>query len=85
MGSFVRFVCLAIMISSAAAAEPVTFGMSRADGTVSESLLQHVQRMRSGPQVLLAACCKTCRKGKPCGDSCIAVSKSCRKGPGCAC
>ena len=32
-----------------------------------------------------AACCKTCRKGKACGDSCIARAKTCRKPPGCAC
>lgn len=32
-----------------------------------------------------AACCKICRKGKACGDSCIARWKTCRKGPGCAC
>ena len=30
-------------------------------------------------------CCKICRKGKACGDSCIARNKTCRKGPGCAC
>jgi hypothetical protein len=30
-------------------------------------------------------CCKICRKGKACGDSCIARSKTCRKPPGCAC
>lgn len=30
-------------------------------------------------------CCKVCRKGKACGDSCIAKSKTCTKGPGCAC
>lgn len=30
-------------------------------------------------------CCKTCRKGKACGDSCIADEKTCHKGPGCAC
>lgn len=32
-----------------------------------------------------AACCKTCRKGKACGNSCISRSKTCRKGRGCAC
>lgn len=32
-----------------------------------------------------AKCCKVCRKGKACGDSCIAKSKQCHKGPGCAC
>ncbi len=30
-------------------------------------------------------CCKRCTKGKPCGDSCIAVYKRCTRGPGCAC
>jgi hypothetical protein len=34
---------------------------------------------------LAQACCKVCRKGKACGDSCIARDKTCRKGPGCAC
>lgn len=31
------------------------------------------------------ACCKTCHKGKACGDSCIARDKTCKKGRGCAC
>ncbi len=30
-------------------------------------------------------CCKTCSKGKACGDSCISREKTCRKGQGCAC
>lgn len=30
-------------------------------------------------------CCKICTKGKACGDTCIARSKTCHKGPGCAC
>lgn len=38
------------------------------------------------PEVVLpAACCKICRKGKACGDSCISKPKACHKGPGCAC
>ncbi len=32
-----------------------------------------------------AACCKVCKKGKACGDSCIARDKECHKGEGCAC
>ena len=32
-----------------------------------------------------AVCCKICRKGKACGNSCINRDKTCRKGPGCAC
>jgi hypothetical protein len=31
------------------------------------------------------ACCKTCTKGKACGDSCIAKNKDCHQPPGCAC
>jgi hypothetical protein len=30
-------------------------------------------------------CCKVCKKGKPCGDTCIAKSKECHEPPGCAC
>lgn len=30
-------------------------------------------------------CCKTCRKGKACGDTCISRDKKCTKPPGCAC
>jgi hypothetical protein len=30
-------------------------------------------------------CCKICRKGKACGDTCIARDKECRTPPGCAC
>lgn len=31
------------------------------------------------------SCCKVCKKGKACGDSCIARNKTCTKGKGCAC
>ena len=30
-------------------------------------------------------CCKHCKKGKPCGNSCIAASSTCKQPPGCAC
>ena len=32
-----------------------------------------------------ATCCKYCRKGKACGNSCIKISYTCNKPPGCAC
>ena len=35
--------------------------------------------------ILTAACCKICRKGKACGDTCIKRSYTCTKPPGCAC
>ncbi len=31
------------------------------------------------------ACCKTCSKGKACGNSCISREKQCHKGQSCAC
>ena len=31
------------------------------------------------------SCCKVCKAGKACGDSCIARDKACKKGRGCAC
>lgn len=30
-------------------------------------------------------CCRICRTGKACGNSCIARNRTCRVGPGCAC
>jgi hypothetical protein len=30
-------------------------------------------------------CCKRCKAGKPCGDSCIAKTSNCTKPKGCAC
>ncbi len=43
------------------------------------------EALKDGAKVWSAACCKVCRKGKACGDSCISKSYTCRKGPGCAC
>jgi hypothetical protein len=30
-------------------------------------------------------CCKVCKTGKACGDSCISKSDTCHVGAGCAC
>jgi hypothetical protein len=30
-------------------------------------------------------CCKRCKRGKPCGNSCIARNLTCHRGRGCAC
>ncbi len=39
----------------------------------------------SEPEPAPVPCCRTCHKGKACGDSCIAKSSRCTKAPGCAC
>lgn len=37
------------------------------------------------PEDIADTCCKVCRKGKACGNTCIARDKTCSVGPGCAC
>lgn len=39
----------------------------------------------ASPVCALEMCCKRCRAGKPCGDSCIAKTSKCTKPKGCAC
>lgn len=39
----------------------------------------------SASQITLQSCCKICRKGKACGNSCIRRSYTCWQPPGCAC
>jgi hypothetical protein len=31
------------------------------------------------------SCCRVCKEGKACGDSCIARNRTCTKAAGCAC
>ena len=60
---------------------------SLADGTErppASSFWERVEELQP-EKIVNAACCKTCRKGKACGDSCISKSKNCHKGVGCAC
>lgn len=53
---------------------------SVADSAISGSSLI----AQTGP-FQLAACCKICRTGKACGNSCISRAYTCHKPPGCAC
>jgi len=34
---------------------------------------------------IASSCCRICRKGKACGNSCIARNRTCHQPPGCAC
>lgn len=43
-----------------------------------------IAALRAG-QAQPVACCKVCKAGKACGDSCISRDKACHKAPGCAC
>lgn len=40
---------------------------------------------QSNQPIYAAECCKVCRKGKACGDSCISKTKTCNVAQGCAC
>ncbi len=55
------------------------------DGTATVLSPSERVRMLGSHPVVSQGCCKVCRKGKACGDSCISRSKSCRAGQGCAC
>jgi hypothetical protein len=37
------------------------------------------------PSKTTSECCRTCRKGKACGDTCVARDRECTVAPGCAC
>ncbi|KAA2317161.1 hypothetical protein E0K93_02315 [Puniceibacterium sp. HSS470] len=51
---------------------------------VAPTFQQRLEQLGAGGP-MLASCCKICRKGKACGNSCISASYACHKGPGCAC
>jgi len=78
----------AILLALITATAPIALSAQTAPGlspapwaaTLSDRLLS----LGHGPGVA-QSCCKTCRKGKACGDSCISKTKSCHKGSGCAC
>jgi hypothetical protein len=42
-----------------------------------------LQRAQDGGNA--QSCCKVCKRGQACGDSCISWDKTCSKPPGCAC
>lgn len=50
-----------------------------------ELLLEQTAAPQSQAHAFSASCCKTCRKGKACGNSCISKKKRCTRGAGCAC
>ncbi len=80
MGPAIRIICAALIALGVLAAGPA--------GAADDKFMppRSWQMLLPGlPSAVLAACCKTCRKGKACGNSCISRAKTCRKPPGCAC
>ena len=92
---FIAFVMLALspIVPAIAVEWPIPSSGTNAATLDSESLQCPVstsvdQRSveQSGPGVQVAQrCCKICKKGKACGNSCINRSYTCHQPPGCAC
>ncbi len=70
-----------VLAMLAGASMPANLSTAQPPGLTATERVLHL----TAPRVLSAACCKTCRKGKACGNSCISRDKTCRKGVGCAC
>jgi|GEM_PF-3290018 len=81
---------LAAIAASSALADPVG-SVRGAEGSIVQPLENVTAKARlrnlgSDHETLFqAACCKVCKKGKACGDSCINRNYTCRNGAGCAC
>ena len=80
MNPLLPLVLMVSFASTAVAANPV---QSFAQPPKPSALEQLARIGQARP--FKAACCKVCRKGKACGNSCISRSYACRKGAGCAC
>ena len=70
-----------VVLSLVAAGVPWSIAEARSAARPRAALSQEApeQKAPSG------SCCKTCRKGKACGDSCISRAYACHQPPGCAC
>ncbi len=80
MGPAIRIICAALIALGVLAAGPAGAADEKSMPPQSWQLL-----LPEPPSAVLAAGCKTCRKGKACGNSCISRTKTCHKPPGCAC
>ncbi len=77
-----RSIMIVLVLFIYVTATPVAW----ADTTGSSgNLIDKLQHAQGHAPIYSASCCKTCRKGKACGNSCISKTKSCRKAGGCAC
>lgn len=80
---------LSLLLTASAHAASTSEQAARSE-TASQRIQGWLQTRKSflgeRPDTLVAqACCKVCRKGQACGNSCISWDKQCHKPPGCAC
>jgi hypothetical protein len=82
-------VALGSSVENLSGSQNVTVESGKADfltGNTSQTSSLANELFYSKPDVSFAKyCCKTCRKGKACGDTCISKTKACYKPEGCAC
>jgi len=64
------------LVADGPAPLPMTPGAALMDGTALDG---------GSADQIARACCKICRRGKACGDSCINRAYTCHRPPGCAC
>lgn len=81
---------LALCFTSVASAEqpPLSEWITQAELIVSSEAVECDLVFDAIPEELLFAqggCCRTCSKGKACGNSCISRSYTCHQPRGCAC
>ncbi len=79
----ILFALLLSVPSLAAGCEPVA--AAEACGKIAAAADAPATAATVANELVAAACCKLCSKGKACGDSCISRAKTCHKPPGCAC
>lgn len=72
-GRLVQAVAVALLLVSA------PYALARADQA--NTVVTLPMSTAQSPQ----QCCRVCRKGQPCGDSCISAEKQCKRSTGCAC
>jgi hypothetical protein len=77
----------AILFSGAAGSEPpVTMTrMEDVDQILAISRGSPAHSWRDQGHIVSQQCCKICKQGKACGDTCISRQDTCHVGPGCAC
>jgi len=90
---------LTMVLSFSVFAESTTYAVDINSEQPTQQLAQNIELLDTPPTNFLAnlyqqddvqflektECCKVCRKGKACGDSCISKTKTCNVGAGCAC
>lgn len=64
---------------------PLAMTLAKFSAVIAAALLMPGDASFCGTAYARPGCCKMCKKGKACGDTCIAETSRCSRPPGCAC